>query len=76
MEDLPPTRTVVPEQAEVEERREDEGKNARSKASNESKTELEARYADGHAPRDENEDGTETADHEVTHHTVTNTLYM
>ena len=42
---------VPPEEAEVEERREDKRKNARGETADQCKTEFKARDADGHAPR-------------------------
>ena len=67
---------VSPKQLEVEERGKDERQDTGGKASNESETEFKARDADGHTPRDEDEDRSQTADHEVTHDPVTYTLHV
>ena len=48
---------VPPEQAEVEERRENERKNARGKTADQCEAELKARDADGHAPGHEDKEG-------------------
>lgn len=68
--------TVPPEQAEVEERWENKGENARGKTADQCQTEFKARDADGHAPRHEDEEGAYRADHKVANHFVTNALHV
>ena len=67
---------VVPEQLEMKERGEDKRQKARGKTANQSETEFKTWNPDGHAPRHENENSSETADHEVTHYPVANTLHV
>lgn len=76
MKQLSSKLAISPEEAEVEERGKDKGQDTRSKTSNKGKTELKSRDANGHTPRDENKECSEATDHEVAHHSVSNTLHM
>ena len=76
MEEPSPLMAVPPKETKVEERREDERQDARGKTANQGQTEFKMRDAYGNPPRQQDQESSYRAHHQVADNSVADSLHV